>query len=280
MCVYPLIQRPELTGNRISECLMTNPIIQLINVDKSYAKSDEISIILRGINLSVDSGEFVSIIGPSGSGKSTLLSIIAGLEEPSSGVIRYGLTESEDRLGRIGYMQQKDLLFPWRNVLDNALLGVEVGDSLVSSVDAGIEANRLIKSFGLDGYEHYYPHMLSGGMKQRVAFLRTMMASKDVILLDEPFGSLDALTRSNMQEWLIRLWGELDKTVILVTHDVEEAIILSDRIYMMTEGPGELFKEILVGLRRPRMLQDIYSQDFLNIKYDIMTALSDHLSFG
>ena len=151
MCVYPLIQRPESTGNRISECLMTNPIIQLINVDKSYAKSDEISIILRGINLSVDSGEFVSIIGPSGSGKSTLLSIIAGLEEPSSGVIRYGLTESEDRLGRIGYMQQKDLLFPWRNVLDNALLGVEVGDSLVSSVDAGIEANRLIKSFGLDG---------------------------------------------------------------------------------------------------------------------------------
>jgi len=246
--------------------------IKLQSISKSFSIDGKKKLVLDGINLTVTKGEFVSIIGPSGCGKTTLLNVIGGLEEPNEGVIEIEDVPSDRRLGRIGYMQQKDLLFPWRTVLNNTILGLEMQG--VARKDARQKALELTDTFGLKGFEKQYPFVLSGGMRQRAAFLRTMLLGEDVILLDEPFGSLDALTRSKMQEWLMNLWQSLKKTIILVTHDIDEALLLSDRIYVLTARPAKVRTVLNVTLPRPRHYHKTVAQPaFLRMKARLLASL-------
>ncbi len=231
--------------------------------DLTYSFSDERPIFQK-ISLDVQPGEFVSVIGASGSGKSTLFKLITGLLEPDVGEIRIGQQDTKRRLGQVGYMPQKDLLLPWRTVLDNVLLPLEVTKEKSQEKIPGVR--EWLACFGLADYENAYPNELSGGMKQRVAFLRTLVTGRDLLLLDEPFGALDSLTKRNMHSWLLGLWGELRKTVLFITHDLEEAILLSDRIYLL-KGNG--IQEIKVSLPRPRSSELIYQSDFMAMRKEL-----------
>lgn len=247
--------------------------IQLESISKSFQVDRRLEPVLSGVSLTVREGEFVSIIGPSGCGKSTLLNIVAGLDEADAGLVEVNGCAADGRLGRIGYMQQKDLLLPWRSVLDNTVLGLELHG--VPRRQARQRAQELVETFGLKGFEKQYPFALSGGMRQRAAFLRTMLLDQDVILLDEPFGALDALTRVQMQEWLLELWESLKKTIVLITHDVDEALLLSDRIYVLTARPAQVKMVLAVDLPRPRNYQDITSPNFVQLKARLLAPLHE-----
>ena len=226
---------------------------------------------VRDAHLSVSEGEFLALLGPSGCGKSTLLNAIAGLLEPDSGEIAFRDIESRNRLGHLAYMPQRDALLPWRTIIENAVLGLEV-----HGVDRKVARNRareLLPRFGLDGFGDHYPAALSGGMRQRAAFLRTVLSEQPIMLLDEPFGALDALTRRAMQEWLLDLWNELNRTIIMVTHDVEEALLLADRVAVMTARPGRIKLVERVRMPRPRHSEMIGEPDFVNQKLQILSAL-------
>jgi ABC-type nitrate/sulfonate/bicarbonate transport system ATPase subunit len=216
--------------------------------------------------LEVADGEFVSVIGPSGCGKSTLFDLRAGLEEPSAG----GIWLDGDRcdagrlLGRVGYMPQQDLLMPWRTILDNTILGLEVAG--VGRAQARRQALALFPAFGLSTFERRRPSELSGGMRQRAALLRTFLAGREVILLDEPFGALDSLTRAGMQQWLVQVWEEHRKTILLISHDVDEALFLSDRVYVLTSRPGRVELALEVDLPRPRSYELVTSEPFVERK--------------
>ena len=228
--------------------------------------------ILRNIDLSVNSREIVSIIGPSGCGKSSVLNLISGLQSPDSGQIKIeGKSDQFDRLNMISYMQQKDLLLPWRTVLDNVILGLEIQG--IPKKESRKIAMEQMEKFGLLGFENKYPFTLSGGMKQRAAFLRTILMNRPILLLDEPFSALDALNRMQMQEWVIKLFDGLDKTVIFVTHDIDEAIFLSDRIYVMSSSPGEFIAIENIKLTRPRSREIMFSSDVLSIKNRLLNQL-------
>ena len=229
--------------------------------------------VLSDVDFHAYDGEFVSIIGPSGCGKSTLLNIIAGLEEPTSGALELHGLSDRDRLGSVGYMQQKDLLMPWRSVMDNAVLGLELRG--VSRREAVSRAQLHMARFGLEGFEKSYPHELSGGMRQRAAFLRTVLADQEVFLLDEPFGALDALNRSHIHQWLTGLWESLRKTIVLVTHDVDEAIFLSDRVYVMTARPGGMKIVCPVTIPRPRGPEVVTSPEFVALKSALLSAIRE-----
>jgi ABC-type nitrate/sulfonate/bicarbonate transport system ATPase subunit len=200
-----------------------------------------------------------------------LLNIIAGLDQPSSGTLYLNGRRAEQRLGTVGYMQQKDLLLPWRNILDNVILGLELQG--VSRRLARARALVLMEQFGLKGFETAYPYTLSGGMRQRAAFLRTILPEHEVFLLDEPFGALDALNRAQIHEWLLGLWATLHKTVVLVTHDVDEAIFLSDRLYVMTARPGRVQLVQVIDLPRPRRLEMVTTAPFVALKARLLAAL-------
>jgi len=218
-----------------------------------------------------EEGQFVSLIGPSGCGKSTLLNVISGLMRPDAGVVRlYGEPE-EERLGKVAYMPQKDLLLPWRTLLENLLLGPEIRRRDLDASRA--EARELMERFGLGGFEESLPGSLSGGMRQRAALLRTLMCHQDVILLDEPLGALDALTRREMRGWLLDVWQSFRKTVILVTHDIEEAIFLSDRVYVMSPRPGTITLDLAVDLPRPRTGEMIHEPEFLAYQRRLLKSL-------
>jgi ABC-type nitrate/sulfonate/bicarbonate transport system ATPase subunit len=219
---------------------------------------------LDHITLSVPRGSFVSLIGPSGCGKSTIFNIVAGLQEPSEGRILIDGVDATGAIGRVGYMLQKDLLLPWRTLTDNIILGMEIQG--VKLAEARARALPLLRRYGLAGFENAYPHALSGGMRQRAALLRTLLFDTDVILLDEPFGALDAQTKLRMQEWLLRLWSDFVKTVVFVTHDVEEAIFLSDEVHVMGTRPGRIVATIPVALPRPRLRVCTATPDFMALK--------------
>jgi len=209
---------------------------------------------VAGVSIALAEGEFVSIVGPSGCGKSTLLAMLAGLIEPSAGrVLLDGAEPAGGLLGRIGFMPQRDLLMQWRTTLDNAALGLELAG--VGRAQARARAQAEVARFGLSGFEHRWPSALSGGMRQRAALLRTFLAGREVLALDEPFGALDSLTREAMREWLLDIWEADRKTILLVTHDVEEAIFLSDRVYVMSGRPGRISANVAVALPRPRTLE-------------------------
>ena len=245
--------------------------INLQGVYKSFGIDGKRVPVLEGVDFSAATGEFVSIIGPSGCGKSTLLNTIAGLEQPESGSVELDGVPVEHRLGLVSYMQQKDLLMPWRTVLDNAILGLEV--RRMPHREARNRALELVDVFGLRGFESQYPHALSGGMRQRAAFLRTALVGQDLMLLDEPFGALDALTRAQMQEWLVGLQDTLGKTIVMVTHDVDEALLLSDRVYVLTARPGRVKVVVDVGLPRPRHHSVVTEGAFVALKEEMVGIL-------
>ncbi|HUG15549.1 MAG TPA: ABC transporter ATP-binding protein [Thermomicrobiales bacterium] len=228
------------------------------------------------VTLSVEPGEFVAIVGPSGCGKSTLLSAIAGLIEPDSGEVLLDGVPATNRLGRVALMPQRDALLPWRTVLDNAVLGAEIHGETRDA--ARQRARALLPRFGLEGFGEHYPSALSGGMRQRAAFLRTVLTDRDVLLLDEPFGALDALTRRSMQEWLLDLWDELGRTILMVTHDVEEALLLSDRVAVMTARPGTIKLVERVQLPRPRRAEMAAEPTLVRQKAELLAALKDEVS--
>jgi ABC-type nitrate/sulfonate/bicarbonate transport system ATPase subunit len=227
---------------------------------------------LAPVTLSVPQGRFVSLIGPSGCGKSTIFNIIAGLLPPSAGRVMIDGVDATGTIGRVGYMLQKDLLLPWRTVLDNVILGMEIqGKSLR---EARNRALPLLHRYGLSGFEYLYPEALSGGMRQRAALLRTLLFDTDVILLDEPFGALDAQTKLQMQEWLLQLWSDFGKTVIFVTHDIEEAIYLSDEVHVMAARPGRIVESIPIAIERPRVRRSTMTPDFLAAKERCLDLLA------
>jgi len=226
---------------------------------------------LRHISLAVGEGAFVSIVGPSGCGKSTLLRILAGLLIPSTGEARIGTETVLGRPGLVGYMPQRDLLLPWRRVRDNATLGAEMSD--VPRSEARAAAAALYERFGLAGFERAWPSQLSGGMRQRLALLRTFLVPRQTLLLDEPFGALDAITRREMHAWLQDVWHEDGRTVLLVTHDIDEALSLSDAVYVMSPRPGEIVRRIDVPIARPRTTRDLTAAEFVALKADVLEAL-------
>ena len=249
-----------------------SPLVELKSVSKAFRVNRErIVHALQDVSLYARAGEFVTLIGPSGCGKSTLLNIISGLMEPDEGaVLLRGRSEGE-RLGRSSHMPQRDLLLPWRTVLQNILLGPELrGHDLV---EARQEARSLLPLFGLEGFEDHYPATLSGGMRQRAALMRTFMCQQELILLDEPLGALDALTRRTMRRWMMEVWTRLEQTTIFVTHDVEEAISLSDRIYVLSPRPGHVAHIVEVDLPRPRQDRASSQPRYATYRDDILAHL-------
>jgi ABC-type nitrate/sulfonate/bicarbonate transport system ATPase subunit len=226
------------------------PRIELLHVSKTFVGSDRIVPALRDVSLKVMPGEFVTIIGASGSGKSTLFNLCAGLLEPDEGSIVIDGARPRSRMGMLGYMPQRDLLLPWRSVLDNAIIPGDIQG--VARRESRAKALEMFRRFGLEGFEHDYPSALSGGMRQRVALLRTWLTGCETLLLDEPFGALDALTRKELQDWLLRVWQEFGRTVVFITHDVEEAVYLADRVVVLSARPGTVKRELTVDLPRPR----------------------------
>ena len=205
------------------------PAFRVFEASKSFPNGDGGRIqAIDEVSLDVSLGEFVVIVGPSGCGKSTLLNIIAGLTEPDIGSASLRGTPTKPRLGRVAYMHQLDLLLPWRDVLSNAILGLELaGVSRKASVG---RATELARRFGIDDFLHAYPATLSGGMRQRVALLRAVLPDRNVLLLDEPFKALDAITRGELQRWLSDVLDRRNRATVMVTHDVEEALMLGDRV--------------------------------------------------
>ena len=263
--------REDLLDSEIENNL-EEKIIEVVDVSLRLNRDQGYLEVLDSVDFYARQGEVVSLIGPSGCGKSTFLDILAGLEEPDSGTVEVRGIGTEERLGRVGYMQQKDLLLPWRTVMDNVILGLEMQG--ISQKVARQRASERMDSFGLSGFEDQYPYALSGGMRQRAAFLRTILTDTSVLLLDEPFSALDALNRSHMQEWLLDLLDVYeDKTVVLVTHDVEEALFLSDRIYVMTPRPGRIENVERMNWNKPRSRSIFTSSEFMDIKTRILSRL-------
>lgn len=218
--------------------------LTLEHVSKSYGQNH----VLEDITLTVDEGEFVSIVGPSGSGKSTIFQLIGGLFPPDSGTLSLDETVLNNRRGHISYMPQSPALFPWRTVLQNVELSAEISGTKQDTQ----KALELIRGAGLAGYEKAYPSELSGGMKQRVSFIRSLNAPQSIICLDEPFSALDEFTRLEMQLWLLSIWETYRKSVLFITHNIDEALFLSDRIVILSDKPAVVKKEIIVPFERPR----------------------------
>jgi ABC-type nitrate/sulfonate/bicarbonate transport system ATPase subunit len=229
------------------------------------------TLAVRDASLEIRDGEFVSIVGPSGCGKSTLFNVVSGLLAPTSGRVLIDGREVTGSTGHVGYMLQKDLLVPWRTVVGNIVLGAALTRGATERDEA--EARALAERYGLTGFLDHYPHALSGGMRQRVALMRTLAVHRDVLLLDEPFGALDSQTRLSMQQWLLEVWDELDRTVLFVTHDVDEAIFVSDRVLVMSPRPGRVAAEVDVPLERPRHLEMLTAPAFMERKRRILGLL-------
>ncbi|SAI70051.1 ABC transporter ATP-binding protein [Bordetella ansorpii] len=247
-------------------------LLSLSGISKTFGATQA----LNGLGVDIAPGEFVTVVGPSGCGKSTLFNIVAGLEEPDAGGGIQFLGKpcrASDLLGKVSFMPQRDLLLPWRTVIDNAILAVELEGARRS--DARRMALDMLPEFGLAGFENQYPHELSGGMRQRVALMRTFMFKRDLMLLDEPFGALDALTRSMMQRWLLDVWQKHRRTILFITHDVDEALFLGDRVLVMTARPGCVKLEQKVDLPRPRRADIVTSPAFIDLKRVLLDAIEE-----
>ena len=215
--------------------------------------------LLKGLSFSVDAGEFVSILGPSGCGKSTILNLLAGILTPEAGEMRVDGDPIRGMSGRFAYMPQNDLLFPWKTILQNVCLHGKLHGMERAARERAL---ALFPLFGLAGYENAYPDDLSGGMRQRAAFLRTALCDADILLLDEPFGALDVITRSDMQDWLVSMRKHLSRTCLLVTHDIDEAIFLSDRILVLGGRPADICSEHRI-VEANRTREWLYGQNAL-----------------
>ena len=243
--------------------------LEVIQLKKDYPDLPT----LKEISLSLKKNQFVSVLGPSGCGKSTLFSIIAGLIKPDQGEVLIDGINYTHQTGRVSFMHQKDLLLPWKNILDNTAMPLFLKG--VGKKEAREQAQGYFKLFGLEGFEGYYPDQLSGGMRQRAALLRTFLFSRDILLLDEPFGGLDAMTRQSMQAWLMEVLRELNASILLITHDVDEAIILSDSICVLSQRPAVVKEVFQVPLARPRHLNLFTDPSYISIKEDILNCLRE-----
>ncbi len=245
--------------------------VDIRDVSKSFAHGRRAKEILRRVNLTVDDGEFVSLVGRSGCGKTTLLRIVGGFVRADSGEVVVNANKVREPGPDRGMLFQHPMLFPWLTVLDNTLFGPKAeGRCTRTTRERAMELLRLV---GLEGFEFHYPKQLSGGMMHRAAFARVMITDPKILLMDEPFGALDALTRVGMQQFLLELWERQHFTVMLVTHDVEEAVLLSDRVVIMASGPGELVETVEIGLPRPRSYDMCETAAFVELKRHVRQAV-------
>ena len=242
--------------------------LEIKNLTQSFVQNGTRLPVLNELTFTVAAGEFVALLGPSGCGKSTLFNIIAGLLEPDSGAVYLNGERVRGNTGMFAYMQQKDLLLQWRTVLKNVLVGPEIEKEPMDI--AKTEAMQRLAQLGLSGFEESYPMQLSGGMRQRVALVRTLLFRKETLLLDEPFGALDAMTRTGMQAILLEVWRAGGQTILLITHDIEEALLLADKICVLTARPATLKTEMAVPLPRPRNVTD---DAFIELKRTLLDTL-------
>ncbi len=249
------------------------PKLQIEKVFKVFSQRGREIVAIENVSLQIKNKEFTTILGPSGCGKSTLLRIVAGLTKPTQGVVRLdGKIVSGPGQDR-GMVFQSYTLFPWLTVKENIQFGLELSGMEKSKQEEIVQ--EFIEKVGLKGFEGAYPKELSGGMKQRVAIARALANNPDILLLDEPFGALDAQTRSLMQELLTQVWEDLHKTILFVTHDVEEAIFLSDRVFVMTARPGKIKAEIEIPLERPRNYEMKSTEAFMNLKKQALALIRE-----
>ena len=243
---------------------LDQPLLTVHSLSKSFLFKGSRVRVLQDITFTVRQRECAAFIGPSGCGKSTLLEILAGITLPDAGAVLHQNANVTGRAGLMGYMPQDDLLLPWLTLCENALLPVRIARKDIRS--ARLRLRQLLPDFGLEGFDDYLPAQLSGGMKQRVALLRTVMTETDILLLDEPFANLDAITRLQLQEWLLNLKNRLSQTILLVTHDIDEAIRLADTIHVMNGSPSSLTFQVNVPPHLHGSLRDITSPQWLQLK--------------
>lgn len=248
------------------------PLLSVENISKSYPGRGKTRLpVINNVSLELGQGEFISVIGPSGSGKSTLFQVLAGILHADHGSVTY---HGEERRGPFSaYMPQKDLLFPWLTAEDNASLGLTLGGMPKRAARAKV--GELLGTFRLDGYAKSYPFELSGGMRQRVALLRTMVMDRPILLLDEPFGALDYLTRTELQLWLSNVCSDLGLSTILITHDVPEALLLSDRIYVLSDKPADVRMVLELPEPRPRSLDYVETETFTKNEKILLNELTN-----
>ena len=258
--------------------LETQQVIVAKDVSKTYStQSGENIIALEGVNLDIETNEFVTLVGPSGCGKSTLLKMMACLTRPTDGTISMNGTELVGPSKNVGMVFQDSVLLPWRNILDNILLPIEILG--YGKKDYRDRAMELIELVNLKGFENRMPGELSGGMQQRAAICRALIHDPDVLLMDEPFAALDAMTREELGLELLKIWDENKKTIVFVTHSIPEAILLADRVVVMTPRPGRIAKIIKVELDRPRTLDMEFSPEFKKYSDEVRSLIFQKYSF-
>ncbi|MDE2385968.1 MAG: ABC transporter ATP-binding protein [Alphaproteobacteria bacterium] len=255
----------------------SSPAIELRGVTRRFLSPDGKSLTaLRDFTMTVERGEFVAVVGPTGCGKSTTLNLVTGLFKPSGGEVRVMGQPVSGIDRRIGFAFQTDALFPWRNVLDNVVAGPLFRGR--PRKEAYAEAEAWLARVGLKGFEKLHPHQLSGGMRKRVALAQTFINKPEILLMDEPFSALDVQTRAKMHEELLDLWGTNRASVVFVTHDLEEAIALADKVYVLTKGPATVKSVYKIDLPRPRKVADIrYDKDFIAISRRIWEDLKSEV---
>ena len=246
-------------------------VLQIEHIEKSFGETQ----VLHDLSLHVEEGEFVALLGPSGSGKSTLFNLIGGLYAPDSGAISLNGQKTNGKRGLIGYMPQQPSLFPWRTVLENVLLVQEL-----SGKPNREEASDWLQKVGLAEFENAYPYELSGGMKQRVSFIRALLSRQNLLCLDEPFSALDEFTRLEMQQWLLSVWEKSRQSILFVTHSIEEALFLADRIYIFSKRPAKVRKEFIVPFPRPRDERLFANPEFFAMKQELFELLRTEASVG
>ena len=248
-------------------------MIEVAGVSKEFAKNGRSIVALQGIDLSVVEREFVALLGPSGCGKSTLLNMVAGFDHPTHGAVKVAGKPIREPSPERGVVFQEPALFPWMNVMQNVVFGPKTRGERAEAYRP--RAAQILEQMGLQGFEDSYPAELSGGMRQRVGIARVLMLESRVMLMDEPFGALDAQTRSLMQELLLSVWERHHQTVLFVTHDIEEALLLADRVCVMTARPGRIKKSIEVGLPRPRALEITASPEFNALRLEVLALIRE-----
>ncbi len=244
-----------------------NKILEIQGISKDFSENK----VLQNINMVLHEGEIISLIGTSGAGKTTLFHIISGLLAPDLGRISLEGADITNETGKVSYMLQKDLLLPHKTVIENIALPLLL--SGIAKKDAFLEVKKHLETFGLSGYESYYPSKLSGGMRQRAALLRTYLCNNGVALLDEPFSALDTITKSNLQQWYLDIMQEIKLSTIFITHDIDEAIFLSDRVYILSGKPATIIDEIIIAYDKPRTQEFLVTTDFLEYKKRILSSI-------
>lgn len=260
-------QQSEAVRSRFDHLKQRDVILKVDNLSKTFQSGNSTVTALQEISFNVHRREFMTIIGPSGCGKSTLIRILAGLEFATSGSVRLDNEEVAGPGPDRGMVFQTYTLFPWLTVKKNVMFGLR--NRGISDTVAQQEALQWIDLVGLDRFAHHYPHQLSGGMKQRVAIARALAAKPRILLMDEPFGALDAQTRAKMQSYLLEIWRNIDITIVFITHDLEEAIFLADRILVLKANPGEVQELVEVPVARPRLASQTLETPFLSTKTHI-----------